>query len=84
LSALLIAACGTTSGGSVRDTTPGVTAPSAPAAQAPAPTAATNAPTALATNGSGAGEPYKFGVVLSITGQAASLGVPMRDTLLML
>lgn len=30
------------------------------------------------------GEPYRLGAILSITGPAASLGVPERDTLLML
>ena len=32
----------------------------------------------------GAGEPYRLGAILSITGPAASIGVPERDTLLML
>jgi branched-chain amino acid transport system substrate-binding protein len=77
--ALLLAACGATSGGGVRDGTP-----SAPVAQAPATTAAGDGPTTPAADSSGAGEPYRLGVVLSITGPAASLGVPMRDTLLIL
>jgi ABC-type branched-subunit amino acid transport system substrate-binding protein len=93
-SALLLAACGNTSGGGVRDATPTapdagaaataptVGAPTAPAGQ-PAATIA-SAPTAPPANTSGAGAPYRLGVVLSITGPAASLGVPMRDTLLML
>jgi branched-chain amino acid transport system substrate-binding protein len=77
--ALLLGACGATSGGGIRDATPG-----APAAQDPATAPAVSAPTTLAADTSGGGEPYKLGVVLSITGPAASLGVPMRDTLLML
>lgn len=65
-------------------TTPVVLVPTtAPPTAAPQqPTAAPQQPTAApqATKG----DPYKIGVVVSITGPASSLGIPERDTVLML
>ncbi|MFN8459124.1 MAG: ABC transporter substrate-binding protein, partial [Anaerolineae bacterium] len=63
------------------------------ATEAPAPTeaaqpAATEAAEAPATTEAAAakdgGEPYKIGLFFSVTGPAASLGVPERDTAMML
>lgn len=80
----LVAACGGA---------PAAPAP-APAAEtkateAPAPTeaaqpAATEAAEAPAAAAKEAGEPYKLGLYFSVTGPAASLGVPERDTAMML
>lgn len=56
-------------------------APVAAPAPAPAPTTAAQ-PTAAPQ--AAAGEPYKIGFVTSITGPASSLGIPERDTALMI
>jgi branched-chain amino acid transport system substrate-binding protein len=71
---VILSACGASSGGGVRDTAAPTDA---------VPTAATEAPTASGA-GAAEGEPYRLGAVLNITGGGSSLGVPERDTLLML
>lgn len=56
------------------------TAPAAPTAVPAAPTSAPAAPTSAPA----AGDPYKVGFIASVTGPVSSLGVPERDTALML
>jgi len=67
----------------------GCTTPAAPVPTAAPPTAAPQQPTAAPQQPTAApqatkGDPYKIGVVVSITGPASSLGIPERDTVLML
>jgi len=57
-------------------------APAPTTAAQPAPTTAAAQPTAAPQ--ATAGEPYKVGFVTSITGPASSLGIPERDTALMI
>ncbi len=56
--------------------------PTAAPTTAPQPAAPTTAPTAAPQPA--AGEPYKIGFVTSVTGPASSLGIPERDTALMI
>jgi len=70
---LLLAACG----GGEEEETP-TEAPVAAATEAPAPEP-TNTPLPVEE----VGEPYKIGIFFSATGPASSLGIPERDTALM-
>jgi branched-chain amino acid transport system substrate-binding protein len=75
LSVFLLSACG------------GVEAP-APTAEAPRtepqPPAVEPEPPAVEPESAGLGEPYKIGIFFSVTGPASSLGIPERDTALMM
>ncbi|MFQ5399965.1 MAG: ABC transporter substrate-binding protein [Anaerolineae bacterium] len=76
LSVLLLILSACSSGGKTETPTE---APAAAATEAPAEPKPTNTPLPAEE----VGEPYKIGVFFSVTGPASSLGVPERDTALM-
>lgn len=79
IASLLIAACGGAATEAPTTAPEPTEAPAQPTAPPPEP-AETEAPAAQPE----VGEPYKIGVFFSVTGPASSLGVPERDTAMMI
>ncbi|MBX6341470.1 MAG: ABC transporter substrate-binding protein, partial [Thermomicrobiaceae bacterium] len=77
--ALVLAACG--GGGATPTSAPGATSPAGGAAGSPT---ASGSPAGSPVAGAPSGEPYKIGAIVAVTGGAADLGVPERNTFQML